>query len=175
MCIAAAVNGSTVTCTFSILPPSHFTSQSFISLSPTDVLQSTGVANLGWMAMWVHCLHPSLSNCHIYYPLVDLLLNSLPPPSHNWHIFSFGSGFGSQMVNTPMVILWPNSDGSVTLSQRSASGRFMPTVVSSPPRVASIQNSLVDVSILIIILLVTFLFYWSSQTTTTSWQQLNQD
>ncbi|KAF7357930.1 CBD9-like protein [Mycena venus] len=31
-----------------------------------------------------------------------------------------GMGFGTQMSNTPMVIMWGNSNGSVTLSQRQA-------------------------------------------------------
>ncbi|KAF9060317.1 hypothetical protein BDP27DRAFT_1370638 [Rhodocollybia butyracea] len=31
-----------------------------------------------------------------------------------------GVGFGSQMADSPMVILWSNSDGSITVSQREA-------------------------------------------------------
>lgn len=50
------------------------------------------------------------------------------------------------MANSPMVIMWTNSDGSITLSQRSASGEVMPTVVSSPPRVATQQPSLSSAS-----------------------------
>lgn len=45
-----------------------------------------------------------------------------------------------------MVIMWPNSDGSVTLSQRQATGEVMPQVVSNPPRVATLQQSLSSVS-----------------------------
>ncbi|TEB38159.1 hypothetical protein FA13DRAFT_727346 [Coprinellus micaceus] len=51
-------------------------------------------------------------------------------------------GFGSQMTGTPMVIMWANSDGSITLSQRQASREVEPSVVSSPPRVATLQDSL---------------------------------
>ncbi|KAJ2931454.1 hypothetical protein H1R20_g5591, partial [Candolleomyces eurysporus] len=51
-------------------------------------------------------------------------------------------GFGSSMARTPMVIMWPNSDGSITLSQRQASGEVEPQVVSNPPRVATLQQSL---------------------------------
>ncbi|RXK41617.1 hypothetical protein M231_01116 [Tremella mesenterica] len=40
-----------------------------------------------------------------------------------------------------MVILWPNSDGSVTLSQRSVPGHAQPKLVSSPPSVASLSAS----------------------------------
>ncbi|KAF7974921.1 hypothetical protein HWV62_10953 [Athelia sp. TMB] len=51
-------------------------------------------------------------------------------------------GFGAQMANSPMVIVWPNADGSVTLSQRMAPGEVMPTVVASPPRLASLDVGL---------------------------------
>lgn len=47
------------------------------------------------------------------------------------------SGFGSTMSDSPMVIMWPNRDGSVTLSQRAAVGHTQPTVVQNPPRVAT--------------------------------------
>ncbi|WVF69342.1 hypothetical protein IAT40_004118 [Kwoniella sp. CBS 6097] len=50
-------------------------------------------------------------------------------------------GFGTTMTNTPMIIAWPNSDGSITVSQRQASGHVMPKVVSSPPRKASLLTS----------------------------------
>ncbi|KZP34221.1 CBD9-like protein [Athelia psychrophila] len=51
-------------------------------------------------------------------------------------------GFGSTMANTPMVIMWPNSDGSITLSQRTSTGHSMPTVQSSPPRIAAASTTL---------------------------------
>ncbi|KXN93335.1 hypothetical protein AN958_00259 [Leucoagaricus sp. SymC.cos] len=57
-----------------------------------------------------------------------------------------GVGFGQQMPNTPMVIMWVNSDGSITLSQRSASGHFMPTVDNNPPRIATLEQSLSSTS-----------------------------
>ena len=50
------------------------------------------------------------------------------------------------MANTPMVILWPNTDGSITLSQRQASSEVMPTVVSNPPRTATLEQSLSSTS-----------------------------
>lgn len=40
-----------------------------------------------------------------------------------------------------MVIMWANSDGSMTLSQRMAPAEVMPTVVSNPPRIATAQPS----------------------------------
>jgi len=50
-------------------------------------------------------------------------------------------GFGLEMVNTPMVIMWGNSDGSVTLSQRRTSTYTMPTVDPTPPRIATLGNT----------------------------------
>ncbi|KAE9385519.1 hypothetical protein BT96DRAFT_868385 [Gymnopus androsaceus JB14] len=52
-----------------------------------------------------------------------------------------GVGFGSQMADSPMVILWSNSDGTITLSQRQAPAEVMPTVVSNPPRTATLLNN----------------------------------
>lgn len=49
------------------------------------------------------------------------------------------------MARTPMVIMWANADGSITLSQRQAAGEIEPTVVASPPRVATLQSSLSEV------------------------------
>ncbi|ORX40168.1 hypothetical protein BD324DRAFT_263199 [Kockovaella imperatae] len=50
-------------------------------------------------------------------------------------------GFGTKMANSQMVILWPNSDGSITMSQRNATGHNMPKVVQSPPRAANLMKS----------------------------------
>jgi len=50
-------------------------------------------------------------------------------------------GFGSEMVNTPIVVMWGNPDGSVTLSQRSTSAYIMPTVDPAPPRVATLGTT----------------------------------
>ncbi|KAG8694389.1 hypothetical protein FRC09_009882, partial [Ceratobasidium sp. 395] len=46
------------------------------------------------------------------------------------------------MVGSPMVIMWPNQDGTVTLSQREATAHAMPQVVPNPPRVASVRTDL---------------------------------
>jgi hypothetical protein len=51
-------------------------------------------------------------------------------------------GFGSQMANTPMIIMWMNSDGTATLSQRKAPTEVMPTIDSNPPRKASFSSAL---------------------------------
>ncbi|KAK4687769.1 hypothetical protein P7C73_g2349, partial [Tremellales sp. Uapishka_1] len=67
-----------------------------------------------------------------------------PPAGKKVPLDSFGwmaIGFGSTMANSPMVIVWPNSDGSFTLSQREASSEVMPKVVT-PPRVATLSSGL---------------------------------
>lgn len=46
-----------------------------------------------------------------------------------------------------MVIAWLNPDGRVTLSQRVAPREVMPTVDPSPPRVATVSNTLSSVRI----------------------------
>lgn len=90
-----------------------------------DTLQSTGQADLGWMAMYLNASYIGV------YPSLTLFICR---------------GFGSTMANTPMVIMWPNSDGSITLSQRSAPGEVMPTVDSNPPRVATADPSASDLT-----------------------------
>lgn len=49
------------------------------------------------------------------------------------------------MSGTSMVIVWPNSDGTFTLSQRIGTGHVEPSVDSSPPRVATVLQSASDV------------------------------
>jgi hypothetical protein len=47
-------------------------------------------------------------------------------------------GFGTQMVNTPIILMWRDpSSGKAVLSQRQTSRYAMPQVVSDPPRVAT--------------------------------------
>jgi len=76
MCVSANVNGNSTV---------------------TYVLQSTGKAELGWMAI----------------------------------------GFGTKMADSAIVILWPNDDMSVTVSQRTAPSEVMPTLDANPARVAT--------------------------------------
>jgi hypothetical protein len=47
-------------------------------------------------------------------------------------------GFGEHMVNSPMVVMWENADGTTTLSQRFTTGYSMPHPDSNPPRVAQV-------------------------------------
>ncbi|PPR08032.1 hypothetical protein CVT24_010873 [Panaeolus cyanescens] len=48
------------------------------------------------------------------------------------------SGWGEQMINTHSVIMWKNTDGSISLSQRYARGYRQPEVVADPPRIAKL-------------------------------------
>ncbi|GJE97085.1 CBD9-like protein [Phanerochaete sordida] len=55
-------------------------------------------------------------------------------------------GFGSSMNNnTSVVVMWPNSDGSVTLSQRLAAGHVEPRLDPQPSRVATVSTHM-DIS-----------------------------
>ena len=49
------------------------------------------------------------------------------------------------MAGSPMVILWPNDDMSITLSQRMAPMEVMPTLDPNPPRVATLDMDASDV------------------------------
>ncbi|KAF8634356.1 hypothetical protein AX15_000967 [Amanita polypyramis BW_CC] len=53
-----------------------------------------------------------------------------------------GLGFGQQMPNTHMVILWSNEDGTVTLSQRYAVGHIEPKSENTPPWPATLVKPL---------------------------------
>ncbi|OCF55017.1 hypothetical protein L486_07673 [Kwoniella mangroviensis CBS 10435] len=67
-----------------------------------------------------------------------------PPSGTNIPVSQFGwiaIGFGNTMINTPMVIAWPNSDGSITLSQRKTNNHVTPIVDSNPPRKATLLTS----------------------------------
>ncbi|KAJ7633474.1 hypothetical protein DFH06DRAFT_1101254 [Mycena polygramma] len=69
---------------------------------------------------------------------VQYTLSSTGKRSVGW----MGMGFGTQMAGSPMVIMWSNSDNTITLSQRQASSEVQPTLVSSPPRVATLSDTL---------------------------------
>ncbi|KAI3615678.1 hypothetical protein WG66_011837 [Moniliophthora roreri] len=72
------------------------------------------------------------------YTVISDVLSSTGQQTPGW----MAIGFGTSMTNSPMVVLWSNSDGSITLSQRQATERTMPTIVDNPPRVAVVENSL---------------------------------
>lgn len=92
----------------------------------TDILSSTGKATPGWMAMYE--LPQFLS-----YTTIDS--------------FHFRRGFGKQMKDASMVLMWSNSDGSITLSQRSAEGHSEPTVDTNPQMVATLAEDVSAVSV----------------------------
>ncbi|KAG8941880.1 hypothetical protein FRC04_004057 [Tulasnella sp. 424] len=41
------------------------------------------------------------------------------------------------MPDTPIIVTWPNDDGSITLSQWQAPAHIMPTVVANPAQKAT--------------------------------------
>ncbi|KAG6840707.1 hypothetical protein C0991_004951 [Blastosporella zonata] len=49
-------------------------------------------------------------------------------------------GFGTRMKGTHMVVMWPNEDGTTTLSQRKAFGHTEPLPAEYPPRHAVIAE-----------------------------------
>lgn len=49
------------------------------------------------------------------------------------------------MTGTKMVVVWPNSDGTFTLSQRTGSGHVLPSVDSNPSPLATKETSASDV------------------------------
>jgi hypothetical protein len=121
MCITANVTGSTVTCKIFILLPKLL------------LLNSTRHSTKYWFSK------PRLDGDVRHGDVRGIIFGG-------WLIVFFAHrGFGNTMANSPMVIMWPNSDGTITLSQRLASSEVMPTVVSSPPRVATLSTSLSSV------------------------------
>lgn len=50
------------------------------------------------------------------------------------------------LPDTPMVIMWANADGTITLSQRQAPATVMPTPVANPPHIATPAPQLSSVS-----------------------------
>ncbi|KAL7412547.1 hypothetical protein BDY24DRAFT_442097 [Mrakia frigida] len=119
--------------------PLHFLSLllAFISLSAA---QSTGDSFCSSLV----CVSAVKTSSKVTYTLSRPSASQDSDPGFGW----IAIGFGSAMANSPMVIAWPNSDNSITLSQRSASSRTQPTVTSSPSSVATLETaqSLVDSS-----------------------------
>ncbi|KAL5511567.1 hypothetical protein ACEPAH_4784 [Sanghuangporus vaninii] len=55
-------------------------------------------------------------------------------------------GFGTQMADAKMVIMWSNSDGSVTLSQRTAPALVEPVPDPNPQRTATSYDPFINLS-----------------------------
>ncbi|CAE6438048.1 unnamed protein product [Rhizoctonia solani] len=51
-------------------------------------------------------------------------------------------GFGDRMVGTPAVVVWPNSDDTITLAQRKATAHASPPIDPAPPRIATLREDL---------------------------------
>lgn len=100
-------------------------------------------------------------NCNIIFNLLNILRsnvvfepagvdggvrNTCRSPQDLEYLYKRDSGFGTLMENSAMVIMWWNSDGSMTLSQRNAPGDVEPTPDSDPPRVAAKYAVLSSVS-----------------------------
>ncbi|KAK1925376.1 hypothetical protein DB88DRAFT_191822 [Papiliotrema laurentii] len=68
------------------------------------------------------------------YTLAPPKGKTIPSDQFGW----MSIGFGNKMAGSPMIIVWPNSDGTVTLSQRSAPGNVEPSITSNPARTASL-------------------------------------
>ena len=51
------------------------------------------------------------------------------------------------MADSDMIIVWPNEDGSTTLSQRDASGHVMPSLDRDITRVATLSPGSTSVRI----------------------------
>ncbi|KII84359.1 hypothetical protein PLICRDRAFT_46252 [Plicaturopsis crispa FD-325 SS-3] len=83
------------------------------------------------------CIAATTDNTTVQY-----VLQSTGKQSLGW----MAIGFGKHMVNTPMVIMWPNADGNITLSQRTATFYSMPVVDSNPNQVATLSTSLSSAS-----------------------------
>jgi len=73
-------------------------------------------------------------NATVRGDMVDYELTMLRGEQVGW----VAIGFGRKMNNTHMVIMWPNEDGTTTLSQRKAIGHVEPLPVADPPRVATL-------------------------------------
>lgn len=73
---------------------------------------------------------------------VEYVLSSTGKRSVGW----MAIGWGRSMSGSKMVIVWSNSDGTFTLSQRTGSGHVLPTVDSNPSSVATKLDSGSDVT-----------------------------
>ncbi|OCH95655.1 hypothetical protein OBBRIDRAFT_720305 [Obba rivulosa] len=93
-----------------------------LSLSSQFISEVSAFQGDSWCGNFM-CVDASVDQSTVTYTLRSL--NQL-----GW----MAIGFGTRMQNTPMVILWPNTNGSVTLSQRQATGEVEPLPVASPPR-----------------------------------------
>jgi hypothetical protein len=123
MCVHAFDNGTQWTCTSYVKP--HRLVRSLISTLQTRcMLLLVKIPLAGWQCT-SGCFRPTQS-------ALELTLRS--------------SGFGDSMTTSQMVIMWPNKDGSVTLSQRKASSHTQPQLDQAPQRTARTHLNISAVS-----------------------------
>ena len=122
MCVTAVVKADTVECEFNCV----------------NVLRSTPERSNRHAGEHWHAKRRLDGN-------VNTLLLSIIVTSKSWKSHR---GFGTSMTNAAMVIMWPNSDGTITLSQRRAPAYSLPIVDRNPPRVANVLAASSDVCIL---------------------------
>ncbi|KAG9101820.1 hypothetical protein FS749_002713 [Ceratobasidium sp. UAMH 11750] len=112
------------------LIPKPLLSLGLLALTSRHAFAATGGSFCGNMV----CVTATISGSDTIYTLnTTLAFNNV-----GW----IATGFGQSMVGSPMVIMWPNSDGTITLSQREAVAHAEPQVVANPPRVASLRTDL---------------------------------
>ncbi|QRW07746.1 cytochrome b561 domain-containing protein [Ceratobasidium sp. AG-Ba] len=117
-----------------IMWTSGFRSLLGIGLLALSSGQQVLAANGGSWCTNFLCVGATISEGNTYYSLNT----SLPFSRVGW----MAVGFGDRMGGSPMVILWPNADGTITLSQRQSNDHDDPQVVKSPPRTATLQTTM---------------------------------
>ncbi|TRM59146.1 hypothetical protein BD626DRAFT_509265 [Schizophyllum amplum] len=91
------------------------------------VVASAAQRTAGSCNAWM-CVNATLDGGVVQYELTNL------EEPLGW----MAVGWGERMPHTHMVVVWPNSDGTTTLSQRYARGHIEPHLERTPPRVASV-------------------------------------
>lgn len=129
MCVHAFDNGTSWTCTSYV--KSHRAFRSLISTLQTRcMLLLVKILLAGWQCT-SGCFYPPR------WEATSCSALKLTPRS---------SGFGDSMTTSQMVIMWPNKDGSVTLSQRKASSHTQPQLDRAPQRTAQTYLAISAVS-----------------------------
>ncbi|KAH8833608.1 hypothetical protein DL96DRAFT_1577712 [Flagelloscypha sp. PMI_526] len=80
------------------------------------------------------CLNATLQGDMLHYQITDMHTEEKDEMGY------VGVGFGKRMTKSPMVILWPTSNGSITLSQRYAMSHSEPNPSHNPPSIATVSD-----------------------------------
>ncbi|KAL7416761.1 hypothetical protein BDY24DRAFT_378185 [Mrakia frigida] len=81
------------------------------------------------------CCSAVKSSSKVTYTLSRTPASQISDPGFGW----ISIGWGTTMANSPMVIVWPNQDTSITLSQRSSRAQIQPTE-TTPSSVATLET-----------------------------------